>query len=139
MIFNRIKFRLFLYKIESNFANKKRLNYIKRRLLNIYIKNGDLNKAIKEAEFLYNHDENPDWYFVLKNLFLINNQLIEANNLEEKSDNYRSDIVSSINVMNRAMPDSYKVEFIENYVRSKGGIPSLICIDNKGGFVAEIE
>ncbi len=30
------------------------------------------------------------------------------------------------------MPDSYKVEFIENYVRSKGGIPSLICIENKG-------
>ncbi|WP_199482211.1 citrate lyase ligase [Vibrio owensii] len=132
MIFNRIKFRLFLYKIESNFANKKRLNYIKRRLLNIYIKNGDLSKAIKEAEFLYNHDENPDWYFVLKNLFLINNQLIEANNLEEKSDNYRNDIVSSINVMNRAMPDSYKLDFIENYVRSKGGIPSLICIENKG-------
>ncbi|HHC7309142.1 TPA: citrate lyase ligase [Vibrio campbellii] len=128
----RIKLRLFRYKIKSYFVSEKRFKKIKIKILEIHINNGDIDKAIKEVKFLYDHDEDPDWYFILKNLFIINNQLNEANALEEKSDNYQSDIISSIKVLNRAMPDSYKVEFIENYVRSKGGIPSLICIANKG-------
>lgn len=101
-------------------------------MLEIHINNGDINKAIREMKSLYNHDEDPGWYFALKNLFVINNQWDEASNLEEKADCYRSDIVSSIHTINRSIPNSYKVEFIENYVRSKAGIPSFICLKNKG-------
>ncbi|ABU73204.1 hypothetical protein [Vibrio campbellii] len=100
--------------------------------IEIHINNGDVNKAIREVKFLYNHDEDPGWYFALKNLFVLNNKLDEASNLEEKADCYRSDIVSSIHTINKSIPNSYKVEFIENYVRSKAGTPSFICLKNKG-------
>ncbi|AUW05834.1 hypothetical protein C1N51_19325 [Vibrio campbellii] len=65
----RIKLRLFRYKIKSYFVSEKRFKKIKIKILEIHINNGDIDKAIKEVKFLYDHDEDPDWYFILKNLY----------------------------------------------------------------------
>ncbi|WP_256383755.1 citrate lyase ligase [Photobacterium toruni] len=128
----KFKFRIFKYNFEKKFANEKRLIYICTRLVKFYVRNGDIDNAIKNAEFLYANSGKLDWYFILKNLYIINNEFDKADSLINDNLSYSDDLISSINIMDEALFTIDKVSFIKKYVESKGAMVSLIYVANKG-------
>lgn len=128
--------RLTKYLLLREFCSRKRKFILNTKLVKLYIRSGAYNKAIKYAEELFYDGERQDYYFVLLNLYIMNNKYEEMEQLE-KEHNFSfqegtTNLIRLIDDLNDNLYDVDKISFIKDYIVSKGGVPSFIQVTGKG-------
>ncbi|MBE8574849.1 citrate lyase ligase [Vibrio sp. OPT18] len=103
------------------------------KLIRLYCRLGDYKRAIFHAKKVYELGENPEYYYVLKNLYILTNDFESSDNLKLNASNKQSeDIIPILGCIDDSVYDFDKIKFIKDYVRSKGATPLLISLSGKG-------
>jgi hypothetical protein len=103
------------------------------KLTRLYCRLGDYKRAIFHAKKVYELGENPEYYYVLKNLYILTNDFESSDNLKLNASNKQSeDIIPILGCIDDSVYDFDKIKFIKDYVKSKGATPLLISLSGKG-------
>ncbi|MEF1228226.1 citrate lyase ligase, partial [Vibrio fortis] len=103
------------------------------KLTRLYCRLGDYKRAIFHAKKVYELGENPEYYYVLKNLYILTNDFASSDNLKLNASNKQSeDIIPILGCIDDSVYDFDKIKFIKDYVKSKGATPLLISLSGKG-------
>ncbi|KDN27254.1 citrate lyase ligase [Vibrio fortis] len=103
------------------------------KLTRLYCRLGDYKRAIFHAKKVYELGENPEYYYVLKNLYILTNDFESSDNLKLNASNKQSeDIIPILGCIDDSVYDFDKIKFIKDYVKNKGATPLLISLSGKG-------
>lgn len=130
-----LKIRLLKYLFLKKTLRNSDYESINTKIIALYVRFGMYDKAIKYYEELLFENGKKEYYFSLINLYAMSNEIDKFTNLKinYKCDEINSDdFITSINKLNNTVNNNDKFEFIESYIKSKGGIPLLVFVENKG-------
>lgn len=104
------------------------------RLAELYVNKKDYQNAIRFVEELFYGFSKHEYFFMLLNLYIMNDDLVNVNKLESSLElmNNGENLVKSLDMLNASVNDSDKVAFINSYLTSKGAYPILIDVLGDG-------
>ncbi|OMO26744.1 citrate lyase ligase [Vibrio lentus] len=112
-------------KLSSDIKTSKNL-----RLAELYVNRKDYQNAIRFIEELFYIFNKHEYYFMLLNLYVMNGDLVKVKELEACPNilNNSENLVKGLDMLNRSVNNSDKVEFISSYIKSRGATPVLIDV-----------
>lgn len=127
----KLKIAKYLVRDLLGLGGKRLTNNI--RLTRLYCRLGDYHNAINHAEKIYESGLKPEYYYFLKNLYILTDDTCKLEAMTLSSDMGKSkDIIRALDNINDSVYNLDKIKFIKDYVSSKGATPILVGLLGKG-------